>query len=217
MKTTNNKTTRRPVKKSATPIKPKTNLLENLIQDLLTRKIVDVSDLEKLLILKAKRSFQEALLAFQSEDIIIPRDAKGVDKEGKHYSYSLLPTIRKAIQPFLLKHGFTYHWQFDRDDEYVACKCIITHTDGHIIVSTMKAEADDTASMTDLQGIGSTMTYLQRYTLVAVLGLTSVDTDDDGNASHVREREIIPGPEEIKVDKETIDEFMKEDKNNDKG
>lgn len=44
----------------------------------------------------------------------------------------------------------------------------------------MSASADTSGSKNSIQAIGSTITYLQRYTLFSILGLASTD-DDDGN------------------------------------
>ena len=44
----------------------------------------------------------------------------------------------------------------------------------------MSAPADSSGSKNPVQQIGSTMTYLQRYTLIGALGLTTADKDDDG-------------------------------------
>lgn len=47
----------------------------------------------------------------------------------------------------------------------------------------MSAEPDGSGSKNAVQAIGSTNTYLQRYTLFSVLGLASVDMDDDANGA----------------------------------
>jgi hypothetical protein len=52
----------------------------------------------------------------------------------------------------------------------------------------MTAGADASGSKNDIQAISSTVTYLQRYTLLAATGLTSaeMDQDDDDGAGPER-------------------------------
>ena len=191
MKTVNKKRppTRKPVKKNTPPVKRKEpDQLESII-NMMAEKGANFGEIEGLLKMQAQQKFQKALLAFQTEIPELPRDGRSVDEEGKPYSYTLLPTMKRVIQPYLTKHGLTYHWEFDRDDEYIVCVCVITHLDGHKQRSTMKAEEDDSETMNNMQGIGSSMTYLQRYTLIASLGLTSADQDNDGKSSKIKGRE----------------------------
>ncbi len=46
----------------------------------------------------------------------------------------------------------------------------------------MSASPDTSGSKNSIQAIGSTVSYLQRYTLFAILGLASTDQDNDGGA-----------------------------------
>jgi hypothetical protein len=54
---------------------------------------------------------------------------------------------------------------------------------GHKIETSIEAGSDTSGSKNAIQAIGSTISYLKRYTLENVLGL-SADEDNDG-ASHV--------------------------------
>jgi hypothetical protein len=57
--------------------------------------------------------------------------------------------------------------------------CAVTHVKGHVERCIMKALADESGGKNSIQAIGSAITYLQRYTLLAATGLTSADIDDD--------------------------------------
>ena len=46
----------------------------------------------------------------------------------------------------------------------------------------MSAAPDTSGSKNSIQALGSAQTYLQRYTLYAILGLASGDADNDGNS-----------------------------------
>ena len=46
----------------------------------------------------------------------------------------------------------------------------------------MTAQADTSGSKNAIQSIGSTITYLERYSLLALTGLAAHEMDDDGKA-----------------------------------
>ena len=60
--------------------------------------------------------------------------------------------------------------------------CKITHELGHSEETSLSAPADSSGSKNAIQAIGSTITYLQRYTLLALTGLATHEQDDDAQA-----------------------------------
>jgi hypothetical protein len=67
--------------------------------------------------------------------------------------------------------------------------CILTHVDGHFEETTLCGPRDESGNKNSLQGIASTITYLERYTFKSAIGVASKH-DDDGKASE-------PAPESI--------------------
>jgi hypothetical protein len=67
---------------------------------------------------------------------------------------------------------------------------------GHSEENTLMAGKDDSGNKNGIQAIGSTVTYLQRYTLKAALGLAA-GADDDGAKSD-GEPELV-SPEQMHV------------------
>lgn len=57
------------------------------------------------------------------------------------------------------------------------------HDMGHTEKRTLRAPRDDSGKKNFIQSMGSTISYLERYTLLAVTGLATHDMDDDGNAA----------------------------------
>ncbi len=51
---------------------------------------------------------------------------------------------------------------------------------GHSEEVTLTANADATGAKNDIQALGSTITYLQRYTILTATGLATADMDNDG-------------------------------------
>ena len=65
----------------------------------------------------------------------------------------------------------------------VGVTCIISHRDGFSEENTLYAPADTSGKKNAIQAVGSTITYLQRYTLKAALGLAAAADDDARGAS----------------------------------
>ncbi|MEP5450516.1 ERF family protein, partial [Roseibium sp.] len=64
----------------------------------------------------------------------------------------------------------------------VKVTCIIQHRAGHVEETTLMGGADQSGNKNGFQAIGSAVTYLQRYTLKAALGL-SAEVDDDAQSA----------------------------------
>jgi len=160
-------------------------------------KGADVGSLEKLMDLQerwenrqAKKDFDAALSQFQAVCPTIIRN-KEVKFGNTKWSYAELDSIREQIRESLQECGFSFRWSIsDRTMETVDGKadsiqvnCILTHVGGHSEDNSMTATEDTSGSKNSVQSRGSTVTYLQRYTLIGVLGLTSANQDDDGMGS----------------------------------
>ena len=63
--------------------------------------------------------------------------------------------------------------------------CKITHVKGHSEETTLSAPSDTSGSKNAIQAIGSTITYLERYTLLALTGLATSEMDDDGKSVEI--------------------------------
>ena len=100
-------------------------------------------------------------------------------KQGHNYKYTPLPDIAEQIRQPLLKCGLTYRFEMDHGEAIKVC-CVVTHLDGHSEKTEMSAHPDKSGSKNDVQAVGSTVSYLQRYTLIAALGITTADEDMDG-------------------------------------
>ena len=87
----------------------------------------------------------------------------------------------------LADYGLHHDWRTSQTPNGgVTVTCVLTHRDGHSEQTSLSAPADDSGNKNGIQQIGSTINYLQRYTLMAITGLAAQDTDDDGTASTSR-------------------------------
>lgn len=103
------------------------------------------------------------------------------------YNHEDLAGIADHIDGILAKHGLFYRWKptNDFDSGKVSVTCIVSHRLGHSEETPLHAKIDAGAGKNHLQALGSAITYLERYTLKAALGLASKH-DDDGQAAGPR-------------------------------
>ena len=144
----------------------------------------NVDMLEKLMDLKerndqaeAKKQFLEAMNKFRE---ICPTVEK--TKKGHNSKYAGLAESIEAIKPAMSECGLSHHWSTGQRDGIVNVTCIVSHIGGHEESTTLQGEPDTTGSKNSIQSVGSTVSYLQRYTLFAALGIASADEDTDGNS-----------------------------------
>lgn len=132
---------------------------------------------------EAKKSFFSALSKFQSQIPMIPKNGVGTfiaKATGKQVSYPfpLIEDIAHAINPFLYKNGICYRFEIITA-AIITVKCIVSHKDGHSVSTEMSGPPDKTGFKNDLQAIGASSKYLERYTLTAAVGVMTVGEDHD--------------------------------------
>lgn len=152
-------------------------------------KGLTVDSLEKLMALQerweanqSRKAFFEALATFQRKCPVLKKSKVVAFKDVK-YKYVPLPSIVNQIKNILSDCGLTYRWETKDENLNLSVTCIITHKDGHSESTSMSAAADDSGSKNKIQSRGSAISYLQRYTLIGALGISSADDDNDGRTS----------------------------------
>jgi hypothetical protein len=155
-------------------------------------KNLDIDKLEKLMAMKerweaqqAKRAFNIALSAFQKEcpDLRKNKTVSFTTKDGRltEYNYAPLSDIDRQIKSLLNKHGLSKNWKISETEAKIKVTCVIKHIDGHEEEGAeMESEADTSGGKNAIQGKGSSIEYMKRYTLIGALGLSTADQDIDG-------------------------------------
>lgn len=159
---------------------------------LAVEKGAGIEQLEKLMALQERWQSMQARMAFdaaisaakaQIKPIIKARAVDFTTAKGRtNYVYEDLALIAKEIDPILAPLGLSYRYRSKQDGAAVSVTCVIAHRDGHSEETTLTAAKDDTGNKNSIQAVGSTVTYLQRYTLKLALGLAA-SKDDDGRAT----------------------------------
>lgn len=101
------------------------------------------------------------------------------------YEYLTLPEAVRFIAPALSTHGLSHSWSVDQNDKRVSVTCTLTHRMGHSEKVTLSAPMDDSGKKNAIQAIGSTVTYLERYSLLAITGLSADEMDTDADLEDV--------------------------------
>jgi len=166
-------------------ISPMALISKAIDKDMSTEQIKMMMDLrDRDDAFQAKKAYTVAMADFKANAPTITKTKK-VEYGNTSYSHADLGKIASQIAAEMSKYGLSHAWDIDQSDpKCIKVICIVTHSMGHSESVPMQAPADTTGSKNVIQSIGSTVTYLQRYTLVAITGLAAGDEDDDGvNAS----------------------------------
>jgi hypothetical protein len=188
--------------------------------DMLNRAVSSGASLEmveKLMTLQerwdasqARKAFDKAIAAAKAKITPIQRNAKGHNDKR----YADFAAIAKVVDPILSEHGLSYRFRTAQSDR-ISVTCILSHEAGHSEETTLTGPPDASGSKNAIQAIGSTLTYLQRYSLVQMLGLAAA-ADDDGKAgadgdtiSLEQVEELVALADEVGADKEAFCRYFK--------
>ena len=157
----------------------------------------DLDKLEKLLELQiryeeneAKKAYHKAMAAFKANPPDIEKDkfvSFATSKGQTSYKHATLANVTSKINKALSQFGLSASWKTRQENGSVHVTCTITHEMGHSESTTLESPPDQSGGKNSIQAIGSTLSYLERYSLLALTGLATSDMDDDGEATEVVE------------------------------
>lgn len=131
---------------------------------------------------EAKRQFDQAFAAFKAEAVAVRKgkDTKNGPLQGRKYA-ELFDWV-SAVTPALSKNGLSSSWKITKDEkDWIEVSCYLRHVGGHEESVSMGGPPDDGSARNKIQARASTISYLERYTLKAITGLSEQDDDKDGN------------------------------------
>jgi hypothetical protein len=133
---------------------------------------------------QARKAYVADMAAFKLDPPEIVKDKlvgyKNKDGSVTGYTHATLGNVTGAIIEGLARHGFSHRWDTEQKGADIIVTCILTHKLGHSESTTLNAAKDDSGKKNSIQQMASTITYLQRYTLLGATGLATRDQDDDG-------------------------------------
>lgn len=170
-----------PVKQS--PIEMASQLISQQVDPAFVEKMLDLQI--KFEENEAKKAYVKAMTEFKKSDIVIFKDKKVEYNETK-YNHASLYNVTDTLNKELSKHNLFASWVQTQDDKgSLTVTCKLTHSLGHSESTSLTAPPDKSGGKNNIQAIGSTNSYLERYTLLAITGQSTHDMDDDGQSSEI--------------------------------
>ena len=133
----------------------------------------------------ARRMWNIAMSKAQSEMPVIQRDATNNHTGQK---YTSLQALYEACMPVWTKNGFSNNMRQEKSESGDVFVLTVSHSGGHEERFTWFPSLDRSGikgevNKTDIQALGSTTSYAQRYLLrMAYNIVTGEENDNDGNA-----------------------------------
>ena len=166
--------------------------------------------LEKILALQrewetneAKRAFTRALVGLRKDlPMWIKRDQKvdfQASKGRVQYTHTSLAAAMEAVTPALTTHGFSLSWTPATNEKGVTVTAKLTHRDGHTEEATISAPADTSGHKSPAQSVASTITLLQRYTALSLLGIATADMEEDKPSESSSEPDAVDSARNMKA------------------
>ena len=191
---------------SAQPI-PQQPITPLAMLDAAVARGADIAIIEKMMGLherweagQARKAFDNAIAEAKSEIGPVVKNATGHNNK----KYADFAAISRAVDPILSKNGLSYRFRTAQTDTRIAVTCILSHRDGHSEETTLSGPADASGSKNAIQAIGSTLTYLQRYSLTQALGLAASE-DDDGRSIGSKDSGEVLSAEQVETIRKALE------------
>lgn len=203
------------------PVEQSSQMTMPQVMQLAIKEKAGVETIEKMMELQeryeaneARKAYHVAMTAFKADPPQIDKDAS-VKYGQTAYKHATLANVTSKINKALSGHGLSASWQTEQKEKGITVICKITHILGHSESTPLTAPADSSGAKNNIQAIGSTITYLERYTLLSLTGLATSEMDDDGagsEAEYISEDQLVTINEYfdvLDVDVKKFKAFMK--------
>lgn len=168
---------------------PAAQTVMHIIERAAKEPAMDLDRIEKLLELKETWEKREAAKAFIGAMVEFKKDAPVIYKNKRvaygntRYNHATHDEVTIKIMEGLAHVGIVHAWRIvEQSEDRMTVECTITHVAGHSESARFSGPYDTSGGKNAVQGEASVNTYLQRYTLLMVCGMTTGDAaaDTDG-------------------------------------
>lgn len=135
---------------------------------------------ERLEATAARKAFNLSFAQFKAEAIKVYKGTaiKDGPLKGKHHA-NLFDVVVASAEP-LARYGLSTSWNITKDEpQLMEVTCMLRHSAGHFETVAMQSAPDTGPGRNAIQARASAKSYLERYTLMAILGIAATDKDDD--------------------------------------
>jgi len=186
------------VSRVKTPVPANTQQVRELspfeMMSTLIQQGVDLEKVEKMMALQerweaneARKAYFAALSKFKSMDFTISKTehVSYKNKLGKltEYDHPDLARSLKILGQALSECGLVLTFTQRQEGNTLWVTAWLSHSMGHRESTTLSGPYDDSGGKNCIQSIGSSDSYLKRYTGFAITGVAAEGADNDGKAS----------------------------------
>lgn len=133
---------------------------------------------------EARKAFVAAMAAFKSEPLRVIKSKQVSIPGGAKFSHATLADVVDAAVAGMGAHGLSHRWITSQSANEITVTCVVTHALGHSESTSLTCKPDDSGKKNAIQQVASAITYLERYTLQAALGIAASDMqEDDGRGT----------------------------------
>jgi hypothetical protein len=94
--------------------------------------------------------------------------------------YASLASVMETVRPILHRHGFAVLQEVGEADARLTVTTTLLHSSGESVAHRCAHKSSD-----NIQQVGSAISYLRRYAIMAMLGVVG-EVDDDGEAAEAK-------------------------------
>lgn len=173
-----------------------------MFERLATNPDVDVAKLERLIAMQeriiahnAKSEFEAAFAQMQGELPEITEHGE-ITVDGQVRSkYARYEDIIEVVRPILQRHGFALRFRNETlANGQLKIVGVLSHRSGHSDEDNFECPPDVSGKKNNIQAMGSTRSYGQRYTTISLLNIVSRGADDDGKKAGLKAPQDVIAP-----------------------
>lgn len=172
------------------PVLTEETVLLQIISRAAQDKTIDLDRMERLMVMhermnakRAEQQFEEAMARFKTTAPKILKDKHVYfesRKEGStatDYHHASLGAVCEAIIGGLGEQRINHAWELERKEARIFVTCVLKGY-GHSTRTTLDGPPDTSGNKNPVQQVTSTITMLERYTLLAAVGMGTHDQPD---------------------------------------
>lgn len=157
---------------------------------------IDIDKMERLLAMQERIVARGAVEAYNAAFSEMQLEMPEIDEHGKiktgsgdqaqvRSTFAMFEDINVVVKPILAKHGFGLSFRTATTANKAKITAILMHRAGHREETDMELDADTSGGKNGVQALGSSISYGKRYTMCAILNITTRGLDDDGKRAGV--------------------------------
>lgn len=146
----------------------------------------DIEKLERLMDMhyrvvdrQAKNAFFSAFAELMSEMPVIEKNKGIVVKGTVRSTYATYDALMTAVREPMHQHGFAISFRTNTGGGLVSVSGILMHKAGHSEETCFSIPPDQSGAKSNIQAVGSSLSYAKRYVLTSLLNIATGDVDTD--------------------------------------